>query len=81
MLQTSITGTYNITAYIGIMTEYINCSICHMKCINDDEHIKTEFGYTRLNIRYTHCVKCRSKQSEHRYTHRDEWREPTKGLL
>ena len=48
------------------MTEYINCSRCHMKFINDDEHIKTDFGYNRLNIRYKQCVRCRTKNTEYR---------------
>ena len=35
-----------------------------MKFINDDEHIKTDFGYDRLNIRYNKCVKCRKCNAE-----------------
>ena len=46
-------------------TEYIKCSRCHMKFINDDEHIKTDFGYNRLNIRYKQCVRCRTTSREH----------------
>ena len=30
-----------------INNKYINCSKFHMKFINDDEQIKTEFGYNR----------------------------------
>ena len=30
--------------------KYISCSRCHMKFINDDERIKTDLGYDRLNI-------------------------------
>ena len=33
------------------MTEYINCSRFHTIFIND-EHIKTDFGYNKLNIKY-----------------------------
>ena len=47
-----------------ISTNSIVCSKCHMKFINDDEHIKTYFGCTRLNIRYTTCVKCRNFNGE-----------------
>ena len=36
-----------------------------MKSINDDEHIKTDFGYIRLDIRYKQCVRCRTKGTEH----------------
>ena len=47
-------------------SKYINCSKCHMKFINDDEQIKTNFGYNRLNIRYKQCLKCRTYQTEYR---------------
>ena len=49
-----------------------------MKFINDDEHIKIDFGYNRLNERYKQCVKCRSKKAEYREAHRDELREKQK---
>ena len=60
------------------MTEYINCSRCHMKFINDDEHIKTDFGCNILNIRYKECVRCRTNRTWYRETHRDELREKHK---
>ena len=41
--------------------KYIKCSKCKCKYINDDDHIKTDFGYSRLNERYKTCVKCREK--------------------
>ena len=34
------------------------------KLINDDEHIKNDFGYNRLNIRYRNCVKCKKYNTE-----------------
>ena len=34
------------------------------KSIDDDEHIKTDFGYDRLNIRYKTCVKCTKYNAE-----------------
>ena len=40
------------------MIEYVKCSRCHKQFINDDEHIKTDFGYNTLNIRYKNCVQC-----------------------
>ena len=41
--------------------QYFKCSRCKMKYINDDEHIKTDFGYNRLNERYKTCSKCRNR--------------------
>ena len=35
-----------------------------MKCINDGEHTKIDFGYDRLSIRYTTCVKCGKYNAE-----------------
>ena len=48
--------------------KYIKCSRCHMKFINDDEHIKTDFGYNRLNVRYKQCVRCRTSRREYDQT-------------
>ena len=42
--------------------KYIKCSRCKCKYINDNEHIKHDFGYNRLEERYKTCVKCREKQ-------------------
>ena len=39
-------------------TKYIICSKCHMIYNNNDDHIKHDFGYNRLNERYTNCKKC-----------------------
>ena len=41
--------------------KYIKCSCCKCRFINDDEHIKDDFGYNRLNERYKTCVKCRDR--------------------
>ena len=38
---------------------YIFCSGCACKYINDGEHISNDFGYTRLEMRYKTCVRCR----------------------
>ena len=59
-------------------TEYIKCSRCHMKFINDDEHIKTDFGYNILNIIYKQCVRCRTYKLSYRESHRDEIKEKQK---
>ncbi len=45
-------------------TKYIKCGACKCKYINDDEHIKTDFGYNRLEVQYKTCVKCREKKNE-----------------
>ena len=42
--------------------EYIMCSQCKCKYLNNDEHIKTDFGYTRLNKRFKTCYKCRERR-------------------
>ena len=33
--------------------------------IYDEDHIKIDFGYNRLNIRYKQCVRCRTKITEY----------------
>jgi hypothetical protein len=43
------------------MEEFIKCSKCKCKYINDEEHVKTDFGYNRLGRQYKSCVKCRVK--------------------
>ena len=43
---------------------YIKCSRCKSKYINDGEHIKRDFGYTRLEERYKTCAKCRNKDKQ-----------------
>ena len=56
--------------------KYINCSNCKRKYINDEEHIKRDFGYSRLEERYKTCVKCRArnkadcKQNTEKNTHK-----------
>jgi len=40
---------------------FIKCSKCKCKYINDDEHLKTDFGFNRLNVRYKCCTKCRER--------------------
>ena len=39
---------------------YIIYSKCRSKYINDEEHISTDFGYTRLEEIYNTCVRCRA---------------------
>ena len=39
--------------------KYIICSKCRSKCINDEEHLYKDFGYTRLEMRFQTCVRCR----------------------
>ena len=52
--------------------KYIICSKCKSKYINDEEHIKNDFGYTRLEERYKTCVKCRARGKTFYINHRDE---------
>ena len=47
-------------------SKYIKCSKCWCKYINDDEHIKQDFGYNRLEKRYKTCVKCRGRSREYK---------------
>ena len=58
------------------------CSKCKCKYINDEEHISTDFGYTRLEERYKTCVKCRAKKIVHSKTyyekHKEQMREHSK---
>ena len=44
--------------------KYIKCSKCKCKHINDEEHIKSDFGYNRLNVQYKCCAKCRTKAKD-----------------
>ena len=44
--------------------KYIKCSTCKCKYINDDDNIKKDFGYNRLNEIYKTCVKCREKRKQ-----------------
>ena len=43
--------------------KYIKCSKCKCKYMNDDKHIKTDFGYNRLEERFKTCTKCRTKSN------------------
>ena len=57
----------------GKNDKYIKCSKCRCKYINDDEHIKADFGYSRLNGQYKTCITCRSKRKTQRdQPHRKE---------
>ena len=42
-----------------VVENYIKCSKCRCKYINDDDHIKNDFGYNRLNVRFKTCATCR----------------------
>ena len=45
---------------------YIRCTNCKCKYINDDENIKKEFGFHRLNEQFKTCVKCRGASQRSR---------------
>ena len=53
--------------------KYIKCCTCKCKYINDDEHIRNDFGYNRLNERYKSCLKCRKKRVE-RFERLKHWK-------
>ena len=44
--------------------QYLYCSGCSVKFINDDEHTKIDLGYNRLNDRFKSCVKCRDRYAK-----------------
>ena len=52
--------------------QYIKCSSCKCKYINDDDHIKKDFGYNRLNEIYKTCVKCREYRKQRLKRLKDE---------
>ena len=46
---------------MSISDDFIKCAKCKCKYINDDEHVKLNFGYKDLETRYKTCSKCREK--------------------
>jgi hypothetical protein len=45
--------------------KYVYCSRCKCKYNNDEENLKTDFGYNRLKERYKTCCKCRNKNKQY----------------
>ena len=58
--------------------QYIICSRCRCKYINDEEHISKDFGYTRLEERYKTCVKCRARNKTDYKKYYDKYKEASK---
>ena len=58
--------------------KYIICSKCRSKYINDEEHIANDFGYTRLEMRYKTCVRCRARNTINTKTYYDKHQEELK---
>ena len=54
--------------------EYIKCSACKCKYINDYDHIKIDFGYTRLEERYKCCIRCRGLKKVYYDSHHESLR-------
>ena len=54
------------------MEEFVKCSKCKSKYINDEEHVKTDFGYNRLGVKYKSCAKCRDKSKTYYETNASE---------
>ena len=52
--------------------QYIICSRCKCKYINDDKHIESDFGFNRLGERYKSCVKCRKQTKNYRENNKDK---------
>ena len=50
-------------------SKYIKCSKCRCKCHNNDDHIKTGFGYNRLGEQFKCCVTCRARNREYTRTY------------
>ena len=46
--------------------KHIKCKGCECKYINDDGHIKQDFGYIRLGKQLKSCVKCRNQNKKGR---------------
>ena len=65
--------------------KHIKCSSCKCKYINDDEHIKNDFGYSRLKERFKTRVKCRERGREqnkmYREAHKEEIAEYKRGWI
>ena len=55
----------------GMDNKYIKCSRCVRKFINDNDHIKHDFGYNRLEERFKTCVQCRDKNRNNQDMHKD----------
>ena len=58
--------------------KHIICSKCKCKYTNDEEHISTDFGYTRLEERYKTCVKCRARSKNRNKKYYDNHKEKLK---
>ena len=56
--------------------EYIKCNKRWCKYINDDEHVKQDYEYNRLEEIFKTCVKCRERgnvqNNTYRETHKEE---------
>ena len=55
-----------MTADSGTEKMYINCSRCKLKYLNNEDSIKENFGYNRLNEMYKTCVNCRKYKQDNR---------------
>ena len=62
----------------GKNDKYIICSKCRSKYINDEEHIANDFGYTRLEMRYKTCVRCRARNTINYKTYHEKHLEQIK---
>ena len=44
-------------------SKYIKCSQCRCNYLNEETHIKANFGYNRLNEQFKTCVKCKANRA------------------
>ena len=42
------------------MAGTVKCSRCHAKYPDDDEHVRTHFGFNKSNEQFKCCIPCRS---------------------
>ena len=55
--------------------QYISCTRCKCKYVNDDNHIKHDFGYNRLNVRFKTCIKCRDNKKQYMEDNKDKYKQ------
>jgi hypothetical protein len=60
-------------------TKYIKCSGCYYNYINDEKHIKIDFGYNKLEQRYKTCFTCRTKKRNYYELNKETIAAQTKG--
>ena len=52
--------------------KYVYCGSCRVKYHNNEDSIKENFGYNRLNERFRSCIKCRKSRRGYYDNNREE---------